>query len=86
MWVGSWPLADDAVPDDLTGDGGYGAIGSPSYPHGAGYFMGRFCIDRHKQAINVGFVDSHVARVPLEELWTLLWHHGFIGDYDVTLP
>jgi len=86
MWVGSWPFHDDAVPGDLTGEGGYGAIGSPSYPHGPGYFMGRFCLDRHKQAINIGFVDSRVDRVPLQELWTLQWHQRFVPDYDISLP
>ena len=86
MWVGSWPSRDDAVPDDLTGEGGYGTIGSPSYPHEQGYFMGRFCIDRHKQAINVGFVDSHTDRVPLKTLWTLQWHQHFVPNSDVTMP
>ncbi len=86
MWVGSWPFRDDAMPGDLTGDGGYGAIGSPSYPHGQGYFMGRFCLDRHKKAINIGFVDSHVDRVPIEELWALPWHKRFAPNHDITLP
>ena len=81
VWVGSWPLRDDAVPADLTGDQGY-----PGYPHGEGYFMGRFCVDRHKQAINIGFVDSHVDRVPLKELWTLQWHHHFAPNPDITMP
>jgi len=69
MWVGSWPFDFDAVPDDVTGE-----IGYPGYPHAEGYFMGRFCIDRHKKAINIGFVSSSVERVYLEELWTLKWH------------
>lgn len=86
LWVGSWPFAGDAVPDDFTGEGGYGPVGAASYPHGEGYFMGRFCIDRHKQAINIGFVDSRVDRVPLKELWTLQWHHRFTPNYDVAIP
>ncbi|MBN2132462.1 MAG: type II secretion system protein [Sedimentisphaerales bacterium] len=86
MWVGSWPDRDDAVPGDLTGEGGYGAIGSPDYRHAIGYFMGRFCVDRHKMAINVGFVDTHVDRVPLKELWTLSWHQHFIPNPDITIP
>jgi hypothetical protein len=81
VWVGSWPYGGDAVPDDLTGEHGY-----PNYPHGEGYFMGRFCVDRHKMAINVGFVDTHVDRVPLEKLWTLQWHHNFEPNHDVTMP
>ncbi|HUU20403.1 MAG TPA: type II secretion system protein [Sedimentisphaerales bacterium] len=81
MWVGSWPFSNDLVPDDLTGE-----IGYPGYPHGEGYFMGRFCIDRHKKAINIGFVDSSVERVYLEELWTLKWHQHFRPNYDVSMP
>jgi len=69
------------VPEDVTGD-----IGYPGYPHAEGYFMGRFCIDRHKKAVNIGFVDSSVERVYLEELWTLKWHQHFKPNYDVSLP
>jgi len=81
VWVGAWPFSEDTVPDDLTGETGY-----PSYPHARGRFMGRFCVDRHKKAINVGFVDTHVDRVPLKELWTLSWHQHFIPNPDVTIP
>lgn len=83
VWVGSWPFADDTVPDDLTGEQGYPGYG---YPHGQGYFMGRFCIDRHKMAVNLGFVDSRVERVPLKELWIQKWHRYFIGNPDVSIP
>jgi prepilin-type N-terminal cleavage/methylation domain-containing protein len=83
MWVGSWPFRDDAVPDDFTGETGYAGRG---YPHEIGYFMGRFCVDRHKQAINVGFVDSRVSRIPLKELWSLQWHRGFAPNLDIALP
>jgi prepilin-type N-terminal cleavage/methylation domain-containing protein/prepilin-type processing-associated H-X9-DG protein len=81
VWVGSWPFAADAVPDDLSGEQGY-----PGYPHGEGYFMGRFCVDRHKKATNIGYVDSHVERVRLHELWTLKWHRRFLPNYDVSIP
>ena len=81
VWVGSWPFANDTVPDDLTGE-----IGYPGYPHGEGYFMGRFCVDRHKNATNIGFVDSHVERIYLQELWILKWHKKFIPNNDVSIP
>jgi len=81
MWVGSWPFDIDMVPEDITGQ-----IGYPGYPHAEGYFMGRFCIDRHKKAINIGFVDSSVERVYLEELWTLKWHRNFRPNYEVSIP
>ena len=71
VWVGSWPSHGDTMPKDLTGD-----IGYPGYPHQGGRFMGRFCIDRHRNAINIGFVDSHVQRVPLTDLWQLKWHRN----------
>ena len=81
VWVGSWPFSGDAVPDDISGESGY-----PGYPHGEGYFMGRFCVDRHKKAINIGFVDSRVERVFLEELWTQKWHQRFKPNNDVSVP
>ena len=81
VWVGAWPYSIDKVPNDLTGVQGY-----PGYPHGEGYFMGRFCIDLHKMAINLGFVDSRVERVPLRELWLQKWHRGFVPNPDVSLP
>jgi prepilin-type N-terminal cleavage/methylation domain-containing protein len=81
VWVGSWPFEADSVPDDITGQTGY-----PGYPHGEGFFMGRFCVDRHKKAINIGFVDSRVERVPLEELWIQKWHRNFKPNSDITIP
>lgn len=81
VWVGAWPYADDAAPDDLTGEQGY-----PGYPHGQGYFMGRFCVDRHKMAVNLGFVDTHVERVPLKKLWAQKWHRNFVPNTDVSMP
>lgn len=79
VWVGSWPFANDTVPDDLTGEVG-------SYPHGEGYFMWRFCIDRHKKATNIGFVDSHVNRIYLKDLWIQKWHRNFIPNDDISIP
>ncbi|MBM4027760.1 MAG: type II secretion system protein [Planctomycetes bacterium] len=81
VWVGAWPYRDDQAPGDLTGTKGY-----PNYPHGQGYFMGRFCIDRHRMAINLGFVDTHAERVPLKELWAQKWHRGFVPNPEITLP
>jgi prepilin-type N-terminal cleavage/methylation domain-containing protein len=83
VWVGAWPYSADKMPSDLTGVQGYGGSG---YPHGEGYFMGRFCIDRHKMAVNLGFVDSRVERVALQELWTHKWHRTFTPNPDVALP
>jgi len=68
-WVGSWPFEVDRMPPDLSR--GFVA-------HGIGYFMGRFCIDRHGDYINVGFVDGHAERVKLVKLWSLKWHENYI--------
>ena len=38
------------------------------------YFMGRFCVDRHDYAINVGFMDGSARNVRLPDLWKLRWH------------
>ena len=77
VWVGSWPDRNDIVPNDLF---------RGTMRHGNGYFMGRFCIDRHNKAINIGFVDTRVERVQLEELWTLKWHRCFKPNSDVSIP
>ena len=44
---------------------------------------GHFCIDRRKNATNIGFADSRVERVSLEDLWTL--RGAFKPNNDVSL-
>ena len=68
-WVGSWPFDEDLMPDNLSN--GFQNI------HDVGFFMGRFCIDRHNGAINIAFKDTSVRKVPLDELWSLRWHRHF---------
>ena len=68
-WVGSWPDNSDFIPTDL--QNGF-------QPHAAGYFMGRYCIARHDNAINIAFADSSARRIPLAELWQLSWHNGSV--------
>src|SRR4051794_32112589 len=65
-WVGGWPDNEDVVVPGKY-QTGWGA-------HAPGYFMGRFFIARHGKAINVGFADGSVRRVPLADLWLLKWH------------
>jgi len=77
VWVGSWPDRYDFVPDDL--------IRGTGMARGAA-MMGRFCIDRHNKAINIGFTDTRVERVRLEDLWTLKWHQRFKPEYGVSIP
>jgi prepilin-type N-terminal cleavage/methylation domain-containing protein/prepilin-type processing-associated H-X9-DG protein len=67
IWENGWPHESDQPNPNL-------------YYHDYGYnMMSRFCIARHKDAINVGFVDGHVRTVPLVELWTLPWHGPLSG-------
>jgi prepilin-type processing-associated H-X9-DG protein len=40
--------------------------------------MSYFCIDRHRSAVNVVFLDGHATRVPLAELWKLKWNGAFV--------
>lgn len=68
IWVGSWPYADDIPPTNLETGG---------IAHARGYFMQRFCIDRHGKGINVGYVDGHVEKTYLEGLWLMKWHKHF---------
>ncbi len=83
VWVGAWPDDKDLMPADLTGE-----IGYPGYAHPPGQHMqmGRFCIDRHKIAINVGFADTHVERVGLNDLWQKKWHKSFKPTTEIETP
>ena len=67
-WVGSWPHDFDRVPPNFY----YGDTA-----HAPGYFMGRFCVDRHLFGICMAFVDGSTRRVDLAELWMLKWHRQF---------
>lgn len=67
-WIGSWPFDQDIPPTDL--QAGW-------WVHQVGYFLGRFCIDRHMRTVNSAFVDGSVSRVELGELWGLNWSAGF---------
>jgi len=79
-WVGAWPEDQDMTPA-----AGGGTLETGLRAHAHGYMMGRFCIDRHDMAINVSFVDGHVDKIRLGELWTLMWHKGF-APKTVVLP
>lgn len=67
-WVGSWPHDFDRVPPSLY----YG-----DRAHAPGYFMGRFCVDRHLFGVCMGFVDGSARRLRLPELWLQNWSRNF---------
>jgi prepilin-type processing-associated H-X9-DG protein len=69
IWVGSWPDEDDAVPPRTR-------LQTGVIDHSVGAFMGRFYIDRHRLAINVGFCDGSARRLRLAELWEQRWHRN----------
>jgi prepilin-type N-terminal cleavage/methylation domain-containing protein len=77
-WVGSWPDDQDFFPANLS---------TGHQRHAYGYFMGRFCIDRHNYAINVSFMDGSAQTVRLPDLWKLRWHNDFTpGDPGAVMP
>jgi prepilin-type N-terminal cleavage/methylation domain-containing protein/prepilin-type processing-associated H-X9-DG protein len=57
---------------------------NPSAPPGPTGMMCYFCIDRHRHAVNVVFLDGHASRIPLAELWKLKWSASFTPR-DVTV-
>jgi len=66
-WPGAFPNMTDKVPtmgDDSILGWGLGIENE----------MSRFCLDRHKGAINTCFTDLSLRRIRLTELWNLNWH------------
>lgn len=68
QWVGAWPNDQDILPTNFQ---------TPPNTHALGYFMSRFCVDRHDMSINVSFVDGSARRVEIRGLWRLKWHKTF---------
>lgn len=75
MWVDAWPRSTDPPPSNSF-DGDNGSVAS----------MHRYCIARHKRAINLSYVDTHIDAVELEDLWSQYWHRGYEPRYDVVVP
>ena len=46
--------------------------------------MQRFCVDRHRQKMNILFLDSSIKAISPKELWRLKWHRTF--DTTTALP
>ena len=67
-WVGGWPENDQVPPPtDVT-------LEDPALKPPEG--LGRFCINRHRGAVNIAYADCSVRRVPLVELWLQYWCRG----------
>ena len=83
VWVDGWPMETDTPARNLyTGadnnsmqrftvarHGGKGAAAAPQNVPAGTPLVGR---------INIGFADTHVEAVRLENLWTLYWHNGWV--------
>jgi type II secretory pathway pseudopilin PulG len=90
-WHEAWPLNCringvailDYPPTNLSEGARYDTcIGSRGPNWGQ---MGRFCIARHGDAVNMVFMDEHAETVPLEKLWTLRWS-AFSGTFAPPVP
>ncbi|MFI4910225.1 MAG: type II secretion system protein [Sedimentisphaeraceae bacterium JB056] len=51
---------------------------------GSEFEMGRFCLDRHDENIDMLFADGSARKVGLKELWRLKWHPGY--NTNVRMP
>ncbi|AQT69082.1 type II secretion system protein G [Anaerohalosphaera lusitana] len=87
VWVGSWPFEQYEPVNDFMGSG-YGTPNSPSFPDMETAYMARFLIDRHNMAVNVGFTDTSVGTLKLDEMWSVKWHQNFrtTKSIDLTKP
>ena len=68
-----WPLNTNPAPPNLQeGDISFQGSNKPNEN-----MMARWCLDRHAKAVNIGFLDGHVATIPVKQLWSLKWHRGY---------
>ena len=79
MWFEAWPRQTDEPPpnEDWLKD-----KVNQSEMKANQNEMRRFCVNRHDGFVNVVFMDYHVQKVGLKELWTLKWHQ----EYDTAGP
>lgn len=45
--------------------------------YGSTHAISRFCVDRHRKAINVVYLDFSLREIDLPDLWKLRWHKEF---------
>ena len=72
-WVDSWPRPDNPAPPDYSGE--FSDNG-----------MRRYFVNRHHFAIQGGYADGHVEKIPLEDLWRQQWHRGYDLRREPELP
>ncbi len=77
-WVDFWPHEYDPLPYDQNPWTAAAKVDLYSGRSvGQGAMMNRVCLARHDFAVNVGFLDGSVSKVPLNELWQLKWSNEF---------
>ena len=69
-WIEGWPRHNQAPPEYDDQD---------SYMVSS---LGRYCINRHNEHINVLFLDFSVSKTPLKCLWRIKWDR----KYDLNYP
>jgi prepilin-type processing-associated H-X9-DG protein len=83
-WIDAYPLESDPTPPDLRA-GDRWRQGNEHAPREN--MLGRFTIARHRQTINIGFLDGHAEAVKLSDLKRLTWHEGWKPqDWMPALP
>jgi prepilin-type N-terminal cleavage/methylation domain-containing protein/prepilin-type processing-associated H-X9-DG protein len=75
LWMEAWP--EDTDP-------------APRYPDDAWLQdwagMGRLCIVRHPGGINMLFLDHHIEKTSLRDLWWYKWHQKYVLDRPPVFP
>ena len=69
--VDSWPHDTTPVPVTKL------ELSQPLMEHALKTQIKRHCLDRHGMAVNLSYMDGHVSKVRLEELWLQKWHRDF---------
>ena len=85
-FVDAWPTTSNMLElsklTDTLGSGIPDGDQYPLHPNTAS----RIALSRHGRAVNIVFQDTHVERVPLEELGRFKWHIGFETIQELDLP
>jgi len=69
--VDSWPHDTNPLPVTKV------ELSQPIMEHALKTQIKRYCIDRHGMAVNLSYMDGHVGKIRLEQLWQQKWHRDF---------